>query len=916
MGRALPAGGKEAVGGGPVRGIVSTYRLQVESVGGLDQVADRVSYFHRLGVSTLYLSPIFRAHSDSAHGYDVVDPGEIDPGLGGTEAYRHLCDACRSHGMNLVLDIVPNHMAASHENPWWWSVLRKGRDSPYADFFDVDWDDPPGPARNKIVLPILGERYHRAVGSGDLTIGRGPKGPEVRYGDRRVPLAPESGAELGDTDLERLNRAGEDPDARRALDELLVRQNYWLVHWRTAPEEINYRRFFNISDLVALRMEREAVFRAWHRFLGELIADPVVAGVRVDHVDGLRDPGTYLHRLRTLARDAGRDDDRFAILVEKILAPGERLPERWETEGTSGYDFLAASDGLLVDGEGLASLRDRYGTFTGRTEGFQEEARRGKRAVIRGHFRRDLDRLVEDAMPGVRRHPRGRDLAPSEVKAALLEITAQLRVYRTYAGERSDEAGRRATARGGRDGMPSGETDDVRAPLHAAAGRGRRRRRDLPADAFRVLEALLSPNRSPQGDEDEEGAALVRRWQQFTGAVMAKGVEDTAFYVHHPLASLNEVGSEPGAELPTMSEFHAFNQVRQAEVPRALNASSTHDTKRSEDVRARIHVLSELPGEWGRAVRRWSERNRERKRNVRGRPVPTPNEEWLLYQTLVGVWPLAADEDRDLSRRLEDFLRKAAREAKEHTSWLRPREDHEEALLDFLHQLLEDERFLDDFSEFQEKTAFYGALNSLSQCLLRVASPGAPDLYQGTELWTLSLVDPDNRRPVDFERRRSLLDGLREIGTDAESETEGRTIAGETLGKLRSGWKDGRIKLFLLHRALTFRREHPGIFREGTYQALEPAGPRGQHVVAFLRRHGDRWVLTLVPRLPTGLVPAGDFPLGVDTWKVTSLELPKEAPSRWRNVITDEEVVLGEDVARLEVGRVLDRFPVALLYGR
>lgn len=892
--------------------VTATYRVQVHTVGGLDGLRDLLPYFRDLGVSTLYVPPVFRARSGSDHGYDVVDPGRVDPALGGAAALDRLGSACREAGLSLLLDIVPNHMAANHENPWWWSLLEEGPDADTGEFFDVDWDQPPGPVRGKVVLPILGRRYHQVVASGDLHVVRGRDGLLLRYGDRVLPLKVD-----GDPDeetVERLNRAGSDPEARGELDALLTRQSYWLVHWRTVPEELNYRRFFNITHLAALRMEREDVFREWHRLLGKLLAELPVSGIRVDHVDGLLDPATYLSRLQSLVRDAGRDPEEMAVLVEKVLGPAEDLPEAWRADGTTGYDFMAVTDGVLVNPEGLGALRDCYRSFTSAARSFREEARRAKRAVARDHFRRELDRLVEDALPRVRRHPLGRDLTPSELEAALLEITAQLRVYRTYldgpTGARAEPEGRERDRSEVRH-APDEPEQEVRSRLDAAAERGRRRRHDLPAAAFSVLRSLLSP------DRDDPDLGLIGRWQQLTGAVMAKGVEDTAFYTHVPLVSLNEVGAHPDASPVAVSELHEALGRRASRVPRTLNATSTHDTKRSEDVRARIHVLSELARQWGRKVESWHRWNRDCRERAGGRSVPTPNEEWLLYQTLVGTWPLEGGPSPELVERLEGFALKAAREAKIHTSWRRPNRDHEEALLAFVRGILDpgrDAPFLDDFLAFQREVAFYGAVNSLSRLTTKLAAPGTPDFYQGNELWRFSLVDPDNRRPVDWERRRALLAELRRT-TREEGKVPGR-VPHEVTEELLAGWRDGRIKLLVTWRGLALRRRRSELFRNGAYLRLEATGARSRHVVAFARRLEDEWVAAVAPRLPVGLAPAGSFPVGESAWKDTALSLPDgDGPERWRDVLTGREFETGGSAARLDLAGVLARLPVALLHG-
>ncbi|MEX2466785.1 MAG: malto-oligosyltrehalose synthase [Gemmatimonadota bacterium] len=883
---------------------MTCYRLQVHAVGGLPGVTDLVPYLDELGVSTLYLSPVLRARSGSTHGYDVVDPGRIDPAIGAEPAFDELGSVCADAGLTILLDIVPNHMAASHENPWWWSVMETGPSSPHGDFFDVDWDEPIGPARGRIVLPILGRRYYGALESGELQVIHVRDGYLLKYYDHVLPLDISSHpvlASRGDNSggereaaVNRLNRAATDAGARADLDLLLTHQPYWLVHWRTAPEELNYRRFFNISHLIALRMERETVFRDWHRLLPDLVRRLPIGGIRVDHVDGLSDPEAYLDRLRKLVDTAADEPASLVLLVEKILAHGERLPKTWNADGTTGYDFLAAADGVLVSASGVTSLRRCYGAFTSSRRSFVSETRRTKRKAIRAHFRRDLARLVDLALPVVRSDPRARDLARSEVASALQELTIEMRVYRTYL----------ATS--------SGPSPETRAPLDEAAARARRKRRDLPGVAFDVLTAVMT-------QEPLEGAAeeLVRRWQQLTGAVTAKGVEDTAFYAHTALVSLNEVGSDPESAPIEVDDFHALMAERAERWPRTLNTTSTHDTKRSEDVRARLHVLSEMPGEWEQRVGQWHEWNHEARERVRDVTVPTAEEEWLLYQTLVGVWPLEGRADEELLDRLEAFLRKAAREAKVNTSWIHPNAPHEEALIGFMRRILGRDRdggFMGDLLELHEKTAFHGALNSLSLLLLKLGAPGTPDLYQGNELWRFSLVDPDNRRPVDWHLRQTLLEELRENIDGGGRDQPGR-IPDARLREILANWTDGRIKLLLTWRGLACRRRHETLFREGSYEGVEATGHRSGHVIAFARRSGGEWVLAVAPRLTTHLTSPGTFPLGERVWEGTEVCLPEEAPRRWTDAITGETLTAQDGFASLPVAEVLERFPVALLYG-
>jgi len=771
----------------------AAYRLQFSRRFGFEDARKLVPYLHRLGVTDLYASPILRARQGSSHGYDVTDPSHLNPELGTEAEFEALVQELSSHGMGLLLDIVPNHMAASLENPWWADVLEKGRDSPYAAFFDINWS-PPG-----------------------------------------------------------------------------------------SREKISYRRFFDISDLVGVRVEDPRVFEATHALVLRLVREGRVTGLRIDHIDGLYDPLGYLSRLqRRIKPEKGTHRPGFYIVVEKILAGDEVLPAEWPVSGTTGYDFLNALNALFVDGEGVKVIDDCYSRFTGARPDFGDLVYEKKRQVMRELFAGEVKALGSELVNLV---PKG--LSGEEMTEALIEVTACLPVYRTYI-----RAARLST--------------QDRLYLERAAKEARRRNPAL-AGALDFLRQALTLDFPPDFNSEEKKGWLqfVLGWQQWSGAVMAKGVEDTALYLHHRLLSLNEVGGDPAHSGLSIGDFHRFNQWRLAHSPHSLNATSTHDTKRSQDVRARINVLSEIPGEWERHLARWSRCNQLKKRKVRGLAVPEPNTEVLLYQTLLGAWPLYREEVPEFKRRLSSYMVKAAREAKAFTSWLEPDAEYEVAVLDFIDSILESSpqnRFLPDFLRFQKRVAHYGFLNSLGQLLLKVASPGVPDFYQGMELWNLSLVDPDNRRPVDFQKRIKLLDGL--IRQEAEGQPS-------LIGQLLKSWEDGRVKLYLTYKALNFRQSHKELFRDGDYLPLEIRGQRREHVCALGRHKAGRWALVAVPRLLTGLISAGALPLGEPVWGDDLLVLPRSATHEWLNVLTGETI--SGAAKGLPLSRVFSLFPVALL---
>jgi (1->4)-alpha-D-glucan 1-alpha-D-glucosylmutase len=807
----------------------ATYRVQLTPGFGFDAAGAIADYLAALGVSHLYASPYLQAAPGSAHGYDVVDPGRPNEELGGEVGHRRLCGALAAAGLGQVLDIVPNHMAAVPQNRWWWDVLEHGRASPYADHFDIDWDPPEPRLRGRVLVPILGDHYGRALEAGELRLVREGAAPTVRYHDHALPVAAGSLDAASAGDLE--------PDA---LDALLQRQHYRVAFWRTAAQDLNYRRFFDITTMIALRAERPEVFRDTHRRVLQWVAEGLVDGLRVDHPDGLRDPAGYLRRL------AEASGGRW-IVVEKILEPGERLPDDWPVAGTSGYDFLNVVNALLVDPAGERPLTELYVELTGRDPDYGALVLARKRRALEELLGADLNRLAARFVAVCERHRRHRDHTRPELREAVREAIAELGVYRTYV---VPEEGRVALA----------DEAYVRHAIAAAAAR----RPDLE-DALAFLGDLLLL-RVPGAGAAE--ADLVTAFQQLSGPAMAKGVEDSAFYAYNRLVSLNEVGGDPGRFGITVDEFHRACAEAQERWPTAMLASSTHDTKRSEDVRARISLLSEIPEAWGAAARRWMARNEVHKRDG----MPDRDMEYLLYQTLVGAWPLT--RERALA-----YAGKAAREAKTHTSWLDPDAAYEAALAHFVASLLDDGGFAEELRAFVEPLVGPGRVSSLAATLIRLTAPGVPDIYQGNELWDLSLVDPDNRRPVDFDLRRRLLAELDGLGPEQALERA----------------DEGVPKLLVVQRALALRARRPDAFGpDADYAPLPVVGEHADRVVAFARSGA---AVTVVPRLVLGL-RAG--------WQGTWVELPA---GRWRNTLTGEE---GEGGKR-ELAGLLARFPVALL---
>ena len=872
----------------------ATYRVQLHAGFGFDEAAALTDYLAALGVSHLYSSPALQAAPGSTHGYDVVDPTRVSADLGGPAAHARLAGALAQHGLGQVLDIVPNHMAiGTRENAWWWDVLANGPASRYADYFDVDWDAPEARLRNTVLLPILGDHYGRVLEAGEIRLVREGAVFTVQYYEHVAPVALASldgllaaaaeraGADelafIADalrrlpsvtaTDADRLIRRHRDlavlqgylarlleTDPRvaaaveavvnevnadvDALDALLERQSYRLAYWRTAGRELDYRRFFDINTLVGLCVEEEQVFADTHSLVLGWLNLGLLDGLRIDHVDGLRDPEAYLRRLRTAASGAW-------IVVEKILEHGERLPPAWPAAGTTGYDFLNQVGGLFVDPAGEGPLTELYTAFTGQSGDWGEVMRARKALAVREVLAADLNRLTAVFMEVCERQRRYRDYTRHELHEVLRAVAVHFPVYRAYVRAEAGIVG----------------DEDVRV-VNAAIEDARAARPDLDPDLFDFFRDLLLLR--IRGERESE---LVMRFQQFTGPAMAKGVEDTAFYAYARLLSLNEVGGDPGHVGVGLAEFHAGCLQTQAAWPRTMLTTATHDTKRGEDTRLRISLLGEIPARWGEAVGRWATHNERHRRDG----WPDRNAEYLYYQTLVGAWPLSVE-------RALAYMEKAVREAKTHTSWTEQDPAYEAAVRAFVEATLADAEFTAAVAAFVAPLVEPARIHSLAQTLIKLTAPGVPDIYQGCELWDHSLVDPDNRRPVDYARRRELLAAL----------------DGMTPEAIWARHAEGLPKLFVIRQALALRRRQPDRFGPaGAYRPLAARGPQADRVVAFARGEA---VITVAPRLVLGL--GGD-------WGETALDLP---PGRWCDQFSGD---VHTGPARL--ADLLGRFPVALL---
>ncbi|HUF36116.1 MAG TPA: malto-oligosyltrehalose synthase [Gemmatimonadales bacterium] len=942
--------------------IRATYRLQLHAGFPLARARGLVPYLSRLGISHLHCSPLLRARTGSTHGYDVVDPTMLDPELGTEEELAALGAELAARGMGLVLDIVPNHMAASAENPAWEDVLAHGPASRYARWFDIDWRASERELRARVLLPVLGERRAVALERDEITLALEDGVPRVRYFEHGFPLDPRTLApvlaaaaavcdrEIGAghlpcaglrevaralaavprrlvTDPPALARRRQEsaaalerlrglvasdgrfaevlreavtayargPSGRPRLRRLLDAQVYRLAHWRRAAREINYRRFFDVNDLVALHMEDPEVFGETHALVLEWRRRGWVDGFRVDHPDGLLDPLGYFERLAEAA--FGGMAGPPPVYVEKILSPGERLPAEWPVAGTTGYDFLNEVEGLFLSPEGFAAIERTYHRVIRRPLEFAAAARLGKRRVLESalaaNVRRLAERLHRLAGPD---HP-VRQVPIQALGRAIVETIASLPVYRTYVD--------------GRRPVPAGEDRRrLEGALAGARARGRAR-----SDALDLLEAALLAREGPMLAPGLERSRLrfVQRFQQLSGPAAAKGVEDTAFYVYTPLLSRNEVGGGPEAPLHrAAADFHAGNAWRAARFPRAMLALTTHDTKRTADVRARLDVLSEIPDEWAARLDHWRRLNLPYKTTVGGHRLPDPNTVQHLFQAAVGIWPLAPLAVGDLERlraRLGAYALKAAREAKERTSWTEPDPEFETALRSDLEALLAPDRaprFHDDLERFVRAIGRPGLWNSAARTVLQLASPGVPDVYQGDELWAFALVDPDNRQSVDYDARARALEEV-ERGFDAPPDDRRRFLR-----SLIERPEDGRLKLHLIRSALQARRSQPQAFGSPAYFPLAAVGGAAERVVAFARGDGTHRLVAAVPRLLATRLMDGGAPTDPALWGGTRLPLPAGSPARWRCALSGEPLETDGDGA-LSVAALFGHLPGALL---
>jgi len=830
----------------------ATYRLQFREGMTFDRAIDLVPHLADLGISHLYASPIFTATTGSSHGYDIVDANAIDPALGGRDGFDRLVVALKLAGIGLILDIVPNHMAASVENAWWKDVLRHGKGSPYADCFDIDWSE-------RLTLPVLVGPLDEAIAAGQLEVIRsGCDGTvNLKYLDTLFPLNPDSLSGLDPALLE--SRVGEATQTKSGdkeqITQLLARQHWQLISWKEAARHLNYRRFFEVTGLVGVRVEDENVFRDTHRLIIELVEAGQVQGLRIDHIDGLADPTGYLGRLREAV------GTQIYVIVEKILANGEALPSDWPVAGTTGYEFISALSQLLIDPSGLRYLEQEYEMLDAGAADFQKGLRDAKRLMVARNFEGEVERLTGLA------HAVTPDIDRLELKEGVRELLIAFPVYRTY----------------GYQGTLSDRDETVLATAIEQA-----RQYVSGSSALDRLNRLLN------GEIDGTTAFEFRsRFQQLSGPVMAKALEDTLFYRYNRLLAANEVGGDVAGEPGGIKAFHDAMRQRRVTQPTGLSATSTHDTKRGEDARARLYTLSEEPRLWGDAVKRWHEMNKRFLSVLPDGHAPEPNVEWMLYQSLAGVWPTVFDPVdlshaglKSLRHRFTRYAEKAVREAKFRTDWSEPRADYEKAITAYAGALLSPDNptFMQDFGETIKPFVAAGCVNTLAQTLIKLTAAGVPDIYQGAEGFDLSLVDPDNRQPLDFQ-------GFR--------------------GKLArdQAWTPNGRKHDLIQKVLRLRREYASLFAYGDYRPLDIGGLRSENVVAFGRSLHGMFAITVAPRLVFGCVDTTSARISSDFWKDTVVTLPTDLSKPMRDLRTGQlshgmemrvaDILAAEDVSVL-----------------
>ncbi|MFP4071912.1 MAG: malto-oligosyltrehalose synthase [Desulfovibrionales bacterium] len=923
---------------------IATYRIQFTPEFTFDRCREILPYLQELGISHIYASPIFEARPGSMHGYDVCDHNRFNPELGGEEEFEALSREVATKGFGWIQDIVPNHMAVSGQNPMLVDVLENGAASRFFSFFDIDWEYPDPGFNGRMLAPFLGSFFSESLENGEIRLGYDRAGFHISYYDLRFPVRIESYAQilthhlkalqtrlgrehadyvklLGilysiknlsaveqqedrydqisfikwllfelfessaavrghiESTLEDFNggtgREGEDSYAK--LEDLLSTQLFRLSFWKVAGEEVNYRRFFSINELISLRMELPAVFDHVHRLVLEMIEKGTFTGLRIDHIDGLYDPTQYLRRLRDRVGDA-------PVWVEKILSVDEPLPRFWPAQGTTGYEFMNMVCSLFVQNRSEHDFTRTYQRFTGMKTPFPDLVEEKKKLIIKRYMTGDVDNLARLVKTIAARDRRGFDITLHGMQRAVLEVLAAFPVYRTYISH---------------DVFRPHDRTYIKKAVSAA----RSKNPDLTMELdFLERFLMLSIGDQLSREDKEEWIRFVMRFQQFTGPLMAKGYEDTTLYVMNRLLCLNEVGGWPDRFGIDMIQWEEFNRDRQENWPATMNGTATHDTKRGEDARLRLAALSELPQEWNAALKRFAALNARKRKRVGRVMAPDRNDEYFLYQTMLASCPLEEDQLASFRERLKQYLEKAVREAKTHTGWLKPHQQYEQHYFAFAESLLQswESPFMQEFLPLVRRVAFPAMVYSLGQTVIKLTAPGIPDVYQGTELWDLSFVDPDNRRPVDYRKRHNLL-------SDLTRKWEGDPL--KCLREILAAPQDGRIKLFCLHRGLKFRQNRAELFDKGEFVPLAFQGTFSNHLIGFARIFEGQAALTVVPRYLAGMNIRDAMPLA-EIWQDTVLLLPEAVTTPLTNAFSPQTLPVATEI---RISEILKDFPVALL---
>lgn len=924
----------------------ATYRIQFHSGFKFESAKKIISYLSELGISDLYASPIFKARVGSTHGYDVVDPTQLNPELGTLGNFEALIKEIQHYQMGWVQDIVPNHMAYDSENHWLMDVLENGSESDAFDYFDIEWDQAYDDIKGRVLAPMLSDFYGKCLENGEIQLSYSESGLSVNYFSLKLPVRIESYArfitqnlghlgrflgrrhpdfikllgilyliksapgetkgrerydqiafvkgllwelytqnsevkEFVDSNVSFFNGEKGNPESFNLLDGLLKEQFYRLSFWKVGAEEINYRRFFTVNELISVKVQEIKVFHKTHTLISQLVEEGIITGLRIDHIDGLYDPTEYLKRLRDKAGD-------IYITVEKILELKENLPKIWQIQGTSGYDFLNYINGIFCCCDSEKQFNEIYTKFTRITNQYENLAIEKKQLIVEKNLAGDVDNLAQILKRIAGQSRLGIDFTMNGLKRTLSEVLILFPVYRTYVNG---------------DGLSEEDSFYIKEVIETARGRI-----PLLLNELDFIEKLLLLEWAQSLTEEERALRLhfVMRLQQLSGPLMAKGIEDTLFYVYNRLISLNEVGGNPQKFGITVADFHEFNQRESIAWTYKMNATATHDTKRGEDVRARLNVLSEIPEEWEKQVKSWREINHSHKIHIRSKEVPSANDEYFFYQSLIGTYPFDESDNAKFIERLKDYMLKSVREAKVQTAWLRPDTAYEEGFLAFVEKVLapsKSNQFLKEFVPFQKRIANYGIFNSLSQTLLKYAAPGVPDTYQGTELWDLSMVDPDNRRPVDYEQRMVILKNIK---------NRAKTDNPKLIEELLSTKEDGRIKLFITYKLLQARQENVEVFQKGSYLPLEVVGKFKDNIVAFARCFNNQMAIAIAPRFLTNLIEEGRYPCGEQVWEDTQLQIPQQLQSNWQDIFS-KQVISNSKSGSIAIAQILQHLPVALL---